>query len=424
MGPAILISLAALLVIATPIAVALIGASAVSMAIFTPLPKIIVVQQLYSALDKFPLAAIPFFILSGNIMSAGGLSKRLVEFALSLVGNIRGGLPASCIITCMIFAAVSGSSVATTFAVGAIVIPTMMRSGYPVGWAASLQATSAELGVIIPPSIPMIIFGLSANVSIGELFIAGILPGILIGATLIGFVLVWSIFKGYGKNAGSAPSIFPATRRAFWPLLMPVIVLGGIYGGVFTPTEASIVAVLFSLIISTLVYRSVTLKALFEAFRQSVMQSCGILFIIAAAGLFGFLITRAGIPSDLSAWLANTFTSQWSFLLAINIALLIVGMFIETSAGILMLAPILTPIAITMGIDPVHFGIIMIVNLAVGMITPPFGVNLFAASIVSGVPVSKMIPHLIPLVSAMLACLTLIVMIPWITLVLRDLVYS
>jgi len=412
-----------LLVIATPIAVALLGASAISMALFTPLPKIIVVQQLYSALDKFPLAAIPFFILSGNIMNAGGLSKRLVEFALSLVGSIRGGLPAACVITCMIFAAVSGSSVATTFAVGAIVIPTMTRSGFPVGWAASLQATSAELGVIIPPSIPMIIFGLSANVSIGELFIAGILPGILIGATLIGFVICWSFLMGYGKSAGHAPSILRATRRAMWPLLMPVIVLGGIYGGVFTPTEASIVAVLFSLSISTLVYRSVTLKAIFEAFRQSVMQSCGILFIIAAAGLFGFLITRAGLPSDLSAWLATTFDTRWSFLLAINIALLIVGMFIETSAGILMLAPILTPIAITMGIDPVHFGIIMIVNLAVGMITPPFGVNLFAASIVSGAPVSKMIRHLIPFVSAMLACLALIVMVPWISLVLRDLVY-
>ena len=221
------------------IAVAIGGSAMLGLALYDPARLVLAPKEMFTALDKFPLAAIPFFILAGNLMETGGISRRLVEFAKSLVGGVQGGLPMTCVLTCMIFAAVSGSSVATTFAIGAILIPALIKHGYPRGWAASLQATSAELGVIIPPSIPMILFGVSAEVSIGELFIAGIGPGLMIGLALMLFVHLYCRWKGWGKNDGDGRLRVPtATRQAAWALLMPVIILGGIYGGIFTPTEA------------------------------------------------------------------------------------------------------------------------------------------------------------------------------------------
>ena len=227
------------------------------------------VKEIYTSLNKFPLAAIPFFILAGNIMETGGISRRLVDFAKSVVGGVQGGLSATCVLTCMIFAAVSGSSVATTFAIGSIRVPALVKHGYPRNYAAALQATSAELGVIIPPSIPMIIFGVSAEVSIGELFIAGIGPGILISGTLMAFVLVYARIYGYGKldHEGGLP-LFTATRKAAFALLMPVIVLGGIYGGVFTPTEASVAAVFYALIVGLIVHREIRLADLIPNLRK------------------------------------------------------------------------------------------------------------------------------------------------------------
>ncbi|MBW6495274.1 MAG: TRAP transporter large permease subunit, partial [Burkholderiaceae bacterium] len=223
------------------IAVAIGGSAVVSIALFDPGKLILVPKEMFSAIDRFPLAAIPFFILAGNLMEHGGISRRLVNFAKSLVGGVQGGLPMTTVLTCMIFAAVSGSSVATTFAIGAILIPALVKHGYPVGYAAALQATSAELGVVIPPSIPLILYGVSAEVSIGELFVAGFAPGLLIGGSLMLFVHLWCRFKGLGKNDGDGrTSVLIALRDAGWALLMPVIILGGIYGGVFTPTEASV----------------------------------------------------------------------------------------------------------------------------------------------------------------------------------------
>src|SRR5688572_5571675 len=224
---------------------------------------LISVKEMFNSLNKFPLAAIPFFILAGNIMETGGISRRLVEFAKSLVGGVQGGLPMTCVLTCMIFAAVSGSSEATTFAIGAILIPALIKHGYPTAYAAALQASSAELGVIIPPSIPMILYGVSAEVSIGELFIAGFGPGILISLALMAFVWVFCKWKGWGKNDGDGRlSVWPATKQAAWALLMPVIILGGIYGGIFTPTEASAVAVLYALVVGMLIYREIKLPQL------------------------------------------------------------------------------------------------------------------------------------------------------------------
>jgi tripartite ATP-independent transporter DctM subunit len=386
---------------------------------------LISVKEMFSSINKFPLAAIPFFILAGNIMETGGISRRLVEFAKSIVGGVQGGLPMTCVLTCMIFAAVSGSSVATTFAVGAILIPALIKHGYPTPYAAALQATSAELGVIIPPSIPMILYGVSAEVSIGELFIAGFGPGILIGLALMLYVYVYCRIKGYGKNDGDGRlSFLNASWQAGWALMMPVIILGGIYGGIFTPTEASAVAVFYALIVGMVIYREIKIADLYKILKKSVISSAVIMFIIANAGLFAFLITRAGVPDAIGQYLKEVLQSPALFLLGVNAALFIIGMFIETSAAIIVLAPILAPVAMHFGIDPVHFGLIMVVNLALGMITPPFGVNLFAACTVARISLDRIIPYLLPFVLVILGCLMLITYIPGISLTLRDLVYK
>jgi tripartite ATP-independent transporter DctM subunit len=385
---------------------------------------LVAVKEIFATINKFPLAAIPFFILAGNLMETGGISTRLVDFAKSLVGRVQGGLAATCVLTCMIFAAVSGSSVATTFAIGAILIPALVRHGYPTNYAAALQATSAELGVVIPPSIPMIIYGVSAEVSIGELFIAGVGPGLLIGIVLMVFVVIYARFKGYGKrdHEGRMP-ILTATRKAAFALLMPVIVLGGIYGGVCTPTEASVVAVFYALIVGVFVHRELRWADLGAILKKSVVSTSVIMFIIANAGLFSYLITRAGVPDQIGAFLRETLRSPEFFLLGVNVALFLIGMFIETSASIIVLAPMLVPVAVGFGIDPVHFGLIMVVNLALGMITPPFGVNLFAACTVARISLDQIIPRLVPFVLVVLACLMVITYVPGLSLGLRDLVY-
>ena len=386
---------------------------------------LISVKEMFASINKFPLAAIPFFILAGNLMETGGISRRLVEFAKSIVGGVQGGLPMTCVLTCMIFAAVSGSSVATTFAIGAILIPALIKHGYPTSYAAALQATSAELGVIIPPSIPMILYGVSAEVSIGELFIAGFGPGILISLALMAFVWVYCKIKGWGKNDGDGRlSLGRATLQAGWALLMPVIILGGIYGGVFTPTEASAVAVFYALIVGVVIYREIKVKDLYAILRKSAISSAVIMFIIANAGLFAFLITRAGVPDAIGRWLEAVLQSPTMFLLGVNAALFIIGMFIETSAAIIVLAPILAPVAMHFGVDPVHFGLIMVVNLAMGMITPPFGVNLFAACTVAKISLDRIVGHLLPFVGVILVCLLVITYVPSISLGLRDLVYA
>ena len=419
-----LVTMCVLFLSSVPVAIAVGLAAVAGMSLYTPLPLVLVAQQAFASLDKFPLAAVPFFILAGNLMGEGGISRRLVDFAKSLVGGVQGGLACTCILTCMIFAAVSGSSVATTFAIGAILIPAMIKHGYPVSFAASLQASAAELGVIIPPSIPMILYGVAAEVSIGELFVAGFGPGILIAGALMLSVWVWCRIRGYGKTDREGRlAVLPATRAAALALMMPVIILGGIYGGVFTPTEASIVAVFYALIVSCFVYRELDLAGVLAILRKSVVSSSVIMLIIAMAGLFSFLLTRAGVPAQIGAFIIATFDSGWSFLLAVNMFLFVIGMFIETSAAIIVLAPILAPVAISFGIDPVHFGMVMVVNLALGMITPPFGVNLFAACAVARISLDRMTKSLLPFIGVVLACLMLITYLPWISLALRDLVY-
>lgn len=385
---------------------------------------LVAVKEMFSSINKFPLAAIPFFILAGNLMETGGISRRLVEFAKSLVGGVQGGLPMTCVLTCMIFAAVSGSSVATTFAIGAILIPALIKHGYPTPYAAALQATSAELGVIIPPSIPMILYGVAAEVSIGELFIAGVGPGILIGGALMLFVWLWCKWKGWGKADGDGRLSVPrATWQAGFALLMPVIILGGIYGGIFTPTEASAVAVGYALLVGMVIHREIGIRDLYPILKKSVVSSSVIMFIIANAGLFAYLITRAGVPDAIGQWLKAVLDDPFLFLLGVNAALFLIGMFIETSAAIIVLAPILAPVALFFGVDPVHFGIVMVVNLALGMITPPFGVNLFAACTVARISLDRIVTQLVPFVCVVLTCLMVITYVPPISLLLRDWVY-
>lgn len=410
--------------LSVPVAVA-IGIAALTGVSVGGLPWLVVAQQIYAALDKYPLVAIPFFILAGNLMEAGGISERMVDFAKSLVGGIQGGLACTCVLTCMIFAAVAGSSVATTFAVGAILIPAMVRHGYPAPFAASLQASAAELGVIIPPSIPMILFAVSTDTSTGELFIAGVMPGVLIGLALMLYVWLYARRNGLGKQdgAGRLP-VWQAFRRAWLALLMPVIILGGIYGGVFTPTEASVVAVMYAVLIGTLVYRRLSFGLISTTLHRSVISTAVIMFVIANAGVFSFLLNRAGIPDALGVWLSQLFDSQFSFLMGVNAALFVIGMFIETSASVVVLAPLLLPVAMKFGVEPVHFGVIMVVNLALGMITPPFGVNLFAACAVAKLPLERLVRPLVPFVGVVVACLLVITYWPGLSLGLRDLVYS
>jgi C4-dicarboxylate transporter, DctM subunit len=406
------------------VAVAIGGSAMLGLALFDSSRLVLAPKEMFTAIDKFPLAAVPFFILAGNLMENGGISRRLVDFAKSLVGGVQGGLPMTCVLTCMIFAAVSGSSVATTFAIGAILIPALIKHGYPKSYAASLQATSAELGVVIPPSIPIILFGVAAEVSIGELFIAGFGPGLFIGVTLMVFVHLYCRAKGWGKTDGDGRlGVLTATRNAAWALLMPVIILGGIYGGIFTPTEASVVAVFYSLLVGMVIHRELSWRDLMPVLRKSVISSAVIMFIIANAGLFAFLLTRAGITDAIGTGLTEMLQSPAWFLLGVNIALFIIGMFIETSAAIIVLAPILVPVAIHFGIDPVHFGMVMVVNLALGMITPPFGVNLFAACTVARISLDQIVRHLLPFVAVIIGCLMVITYVPALSLTLRDIVY-
>lgn len=410
--------------LSVPVAVSIGVASTVGLLI-TNTNLLILPKEIYTAIDKFPLAAIPFFILAGTIMERGGISLRLVNFAKSLIGGTQGGLAATCVLTCMMFAAVSGSSIATTFAIGAILIPALVRDGYPRSYAAALQASSAELGIIIPPSIPLILYGVSTEVSIGELFVGGIGPGIFVGIMMIGAVLIHARMNGFGKvRKEDRLSVSRAGLQALPALCLPVVILGGIYSGITTPTEASVIAVFAALIIGMFVYREIKLKDLYPILYKSVLSTVMIMIIIACAGLFSYLITRAGVPNAIGNYLSQTLNDPILFLLAVNVVLLLIGMFVETNSSILVLSPILVPVAVSMGIDPVHFGLIMVVNLAIGMVTPPLGVNVYAACTVGNVAFEKVVPKLLPFLGIMVLNLLVITYVPEITLFLRDLFYS
>jgi C4-dicarboxylate transporter DctM subunit len=413
--------------VGVPIAIAL-GMTAVVFMQSSGIPLQALVQRMFAGLDSFPLAAIPFFVLAGAVMEAAGISGRLINFAQALVGRARGGLGLVTVISAMFFAAISGSSAATTAAIGSILIPAMSVRGYPRPFATAVQASSGELGVIIPPSIPMIIFALTAGVpvSIGDLFMAGVIPGIMIGCSLMLTVYVISRVRGYGLGGGAGktaqtaleepPAKLEAFREAALPLLMPLIILGGIYGGVFTPTEAAIVAVFYSLLLGLLLYRTLTAANLLAALQSSLLSTVAILLIISTASVFGWVLTANRIPDMIAQGFISLSDNPYVFLLLVNLLLLIVGMFLETGAAIIILAPILTPVALKLGIDPIHFGILMIVNLAVGMTTPPVGVNLFVACQVAGLRIEQILKSMLPFYGVLLLDIAIITYLPQLTL--------
>lgn len=384
---------------------------------------LIVVQMAFQSLDSFSLMAVPFFILAGHLMQSGGVARRLVQLANAFVGWIRGGLGAVAVLTSMLFATVSGSSSATTAAIGSVLIPEMEKKGYPRSFAASVAASSGELGAIIPPSIPMIVYALTANVSVGALFIAGILPGVLITLSLILTVYVIARIKGFDEVRTISvkewvKGIFVALWDALLALMMPVIILGGIYGGLFTATEASCIAVLYGLFLGMFVYKEITLKNLLGIFARAAVMSSIILLIVAFAAVFAYLLTINQVPQRVAAALGSITTSPIVFLLLVNVMLFIVGMFIEALAAILIIVPILAPISVSFGIDPIHFGMIVITNLAVGMVTPPVGVNLFVVCEVAQLKMHQLARYLVIFLAVLIVNSLIISYVPALSTIL------
>lgn len=412
----------ALLAISVPIAVTL-GILAFLGLANAGIPVMAALQSSFESLDSFSLMAVPFYILAGNVMQAGGISARLVAFANAIIGWVRGGLGAAAVLTSMFFATISGSSSATAAAIGSITIPAMAKKGYPKNFAAATVASAGELGAIIPPSLPMIIYALVTNVSVADLFIAGILPGIMIGISLMVTVIVAANLKGFDTITRMTPrqwlsGILGSLKGAGPALLMPVIILGGIYSGVFTPTEAAVVAAVYGLFVSVFIYRQLDVRGIVQVFVKSALTSSGLLLIVAFASAFGFFLTILQVPHHVGAWIATIAGSAFTFLLLVNALLFVVGMFMETLAAIIILAPILAPVAVKFGIDPIHFGLVMIVNLATGMVTPPVGVNLFVVCEVARLRIDQIIRPLLIFLTVLVINIMIITYVPALSLAL------
>ncbi|MQA97723.1 MAG: TRAP transporter large permease subunit [Streptosporangiales bacterium] len=418
----LVVVLFALLLSSAPIAIALGLTSFVYFYYFTTIPLTQIPERLFNALNTFPLMAVPFFVLAANIMSRGGISKRLTDAGNAVVGHLRGGLAMTAVLSCMFFAAISGSSPATVVAVGTLMIPAMVASGYGRRFSTGLIATSGSLGILIPPSIPLIVYGIATEQSIGDLFLAGILPGIVAGLMLLMLVVVISYRRGYGAGENvvnmTTGERLKAIRDAVLSLLLPILVLGGIYGGLFTPTEAAAMAVFYALLISLLFYRELKIKDLGQILLNSARTSAMIMFIIANGILFAFVLTSERIPGQITEGLLAMDLNKYTFLLMINLLLLIVGCFMETSSAILILAPIILPIGLELGVNPIHLGIIMVMNLEIGMITPPLGLNLFVASGMSKMSVVQVARAALPSAGMLLVALALVTYFPVITLTL------
>lgn len=359
------------------------------------IPLITVGQSVFEALDSFPLMAVPFFILAGHLMQTGGISQRLIDLANVLVGWLRGGLGSASVLASMFFATISGSSSATKAAIGSTLIPAMEKKGYPKPFAAATCAAAGELGAIIPPSIAMVIYGLVAGVSIGDLFMAGFLPGLLIGVSLMITVVVVARIKGFDRMEDQTlkawrSSLFKAFKESFFALLMPFIILGGIYLGWFTPTEASVVAVVYGLVIGMFIYRELHWKQLLPIFAKSMIATSLVMLIVGYAAIFGYVLTIEQVPQNLGKAIAGISTSVIVFMLIVNVFLFVVGTLLEATVTIILVAPILAPVAAALGIDPIHFGIVMIVNVAIGMLTPPVAVNLVVACKIANLRMSQL----------------------------------
>ena len=412
----LLILLFALLLTSAPIAVAMGLTSFIYFFFFTSIPLTQVPERLFNSLNAFPLMAIPFFIVAANLMSRGGISKRLIAASNALVGQFRGGLAMTAVLACMFFAAISGSSPATVVAVGTLIIPAMIKSGYGKDFSTGLVTTSGSLGILIPPSIPLIVYGISTEQSIGDLFVAGIGPGIMAGIGLLILAVVVSRRRNYGVGVNairlSKRERFTALRDASLSLFLPIFVLGGIYTGFFTPTEAAAMAVFYALVVSIFVYKEIKLKDLPKILMASARTSSMVMFIVASGILFSFVLTAERIPGQVSEALLASDLTPVMFLILVNVLLLVVGMFMETSSAILILAPVLLPVAMELGVDPIHFGIIMVLNLEIGMMTPPLGLNLFVASGLTGMNILRVAKAALPSVGVLLIALVIVTFVP------------
>jgi C4-dicarboxylate transporter DctM subunit len=374
-------------------------------------------SAMFGSLDIFPLLAVPLFIYAGDIMARGGIARQLIELILAVVGGIRGSLGISTIASSEVFGVMSGSSVACVAAIGKLIIPSLKKNGYSEVFSTSLVTASGVISVIIPPSIPMIIYGIAAQQSVPQLFLAGFLPGILIGIALGVYVYFYARAKSI--PVGDPPSwahIARSLKDSVWSVFAPVVILGGIYGGLFTPTEAAGVACIYAIAVSLFIYREISLRDLWAITVESAMLSAQVLIIVSAAGAFAWLITTSGYPAKLVAFVDGLHLTPWMLLLVINVILLFIGSVLEPPAAILLLTPLLTPIVYAMGIHPIHFGIIVTVNLAIGMFMPPFGLNLFAANALFKTPLPDLYRGVVPFLLIYLAMLMLITYLPAISL--------
>ena len=416
---------ALLLLMGTPIAVCLGVSSVLAMLVLgagRPVNVVLgtVPQLVSAATSKSVLLAIPFFILGGNIMEKSGISGKLIHLAETCVGHLKGGVAMVCVIVACFFAAISGSGPATVAALGLILIPAMVKVGYDVAFSAALMATAGAIGVIIPPSITFVVYGSISDTSIGDLFISGVIPGLLMGAALI----VITLWLGRQSDLKRLPKAswgqrWRAFKSAFWGLLMPVIILGGIYGGIFTPTEAAAVSAVYGLVIGVFVYRSIRLKEFIRILIDTASTTATVMFITAAATLFAYVLTRARIDVAISTLLTNVAGgNQIIFLLIVNVVLLIAGCFLDSTSALYIFTPLFVPVAKALGMSMIHFGTIMIVNLAIGLVTPPVGVNLYVACGIGKIDLKRISMAVVPLLAASLIVLLLVTYVPSLSLCL------
>ena len=411
--------------IGIPVAISLGLASLLTIAFFSQDSIASMSIKLFETSEHYTLMAIPFFVLAGNLMSTGGVAKRMVRFAIAAVGHLRGGLAIASILACMLFAAVSGSSPATVVAIGSIVIAGMVKNGYTKEFAAGVICNAGTLGILIPPSIVMVVYAAVTEVSVGRMFMAGVVPGIMLGLMLM--VAVWwraGKLQITPPAKATAGEVFRAFRESMWGLALLVIIMGGIYGGVFTPTEAAAVSAVYALVVAVWVYRDLRIRDLPEVFLESAKTTVMIMFIVANALLFAHVLTTERIPQAIAEQILAVGMSPWMFLLVVNIILLIAGNFMEPTGIILILAPILFPIATQLGIDPIHLGVIMVVNMEIGMVTPPVGLNLFVTSGVTGMNLVQVTRAALPWLMVLLVFLVLVTYIPAISLALPNAMFG